>query len=220
MPGATRSSSTCRAAGRRRPRSARRWPACHQRLQLSPAPARPARVRRGGRLARDDGRERAWRATSTGWWSDVDPEADPSGVQALDSVITRVMMASSDEKLLAFVDHATREPQWREAALFSNSTLVATPAELAAISAAVLALLRPYLLSDRPADEVPEDARRQFSWGNNTTPSATSPTNGKRGLTSGFLPVTGGLPFPVEPRAILRRSIPDTWVNSSFRTHR
>jgi len=110
--------------------------------------------------SRDDGRERAWRATSTGWWSDVDPEADPSGVQALDSVITRVMMASSDEKLLAFVDHATREPQWREAALFSNSTLVATPAELAAISAAVLALLRPYLLSDRPADEVPEDARQ------------------------------------------------------------
>ncbi len=110
--------------------------------------------------SRDDGRERAWRATSTGWWSDVDPEVDPSGVQALDSVITRVMMASSDEKLLAFVDHATREPQWREAALFSNSTLVATPAELAAISAAVLALLRPYLLSDRPADEVPEDARQ------------------------------------------------------------
>jgi DNA-binding transcriptional ArsR family regulator len=109
--------------------------------------------------SRNDGRERAWRATSTGWWSDVDPDTNPSSVQALDSTITRVMMASSDEKLLAFVDHATREPEWRDAALFSNSTIVATPDELADLAAALMATLKPYFLSDRTAGEAPEGAR-------------------------------------------------------------
>lgn len=110
--------------------------------------------------SRDDGRERAWRATSTGWWSDVDPETDPSTVQALDSTIARVMMASSDAKTLAFVDHAAKEPDWREAALFSNSTVVATAGELAELGLGIMALLRPYFLSGRPAAEIPEDARQ------------------------------------------------------------
>jgi DNA-binding transcriptional ArsR family regulator len=110
--------------------------------------------------SRDDGRERAWRATSTGWWSDVDPDADPSLVQALDSTIVRVMMASSDEKMLAFADHATREPEWRDAALFSNSTLVVNAPELAEISQAIMAVLKPYFLSDRPTEEIPDDARQ------------------------------------------------------------
>jgi len=109
--------------------------------------------------SRDDGRERAWRATATGWWSDIDPDTDPGTAQALDSTIVRVMMASSDEKVLAFVDHAATEPEWREAALFSNSTVVANSAELAEISQAIMAVLKPYFLSDRPAEELPEDAR-------------------------------------------------------------
>jgi DNA-binding transcriptional ArsR family regulator len=109
--------------------------------------------------SRDDGRERAWRATSTGWWSDIDPDTDPITAQALDSTIARVMMASSDEKVLAFVDHAANDPDWHQAALFSNSTVVATAAELADISQAIMAVLKPYFLSDRPAGEIPEDAR-------------------------------------------------------------
>jgi DNA-binding transcriptional ArsR family regulator len=109
--------------------------------------------------SREDGRERAWRATATGWWSDIDPDTDPSTAQALDSTIVRVMMASSDEKVLAFVDHAAREPDWREAALFSNSTIAATAPELADISQAIMAVLKPYFLSDRPVDKIPEDAR-------------------------------------------------------------
>ena len=110
--------------------------------------------------SRDDGRERAWRATSTGWWSDIDPETDPGTAQAIDSTIVRVMMASSDEKMLAFADHAASEPEWRDAALFSNSTLVATAAELADISQTIMAVLKPYFLSDRRAGEIPEDARQ------------------------------------------------------------
>jgi DNA-binding transcriptional ArsR family regulator len=110
--------------------------------------------------SRDDGRERAWRATSTGWWSDIDPDTDPGLAQALDSTIVRVMMASSDEKVLAFVDHDATEPVWRDAALFSNSTIVATAPELANISQAIMAILKPFFVSDRPADEIPDDARQ------------------------------------------------------------
>jgi DNA-binding transcriptional ArsR family regulator len=110
--------------------------------------------------SRDDGRERAWRATSTGWWSDIDPDTEPGLAQALDSTIVRVMMASSDKKLLAFADRAAAEPEWRDAALFSNSTIVATAPELANISQAIMAILKPFFVSDRPADEIPEDARQ------------------------------------------------------------
>ncbi len=107
-----------------------------------------------------DGRERVWRATATGWWNDVDPDTDPRTVQALDSTIARVMLASSDEKVLAFADQAASEPTWRDAALFSNSTIVASVEELAAISQALLAVLGPYFLSARPTEEIPQDARQ------------------------------------------------------------
>jgi DNA-binding transcriptional ArsR family regulator len=107
-----------------------------------------------------DGRERVWRATATGWWNDVDPDTDLGTVQRLDSTIARVMMASSDEKMLAFADHATAEPDWRDAALFSNSTIVASVGEVAELSRALMALLQPYFLSERPADDIPEDARQ------------------------------------------------------------
>jgi predicted ArsR family transcriptional regulator len=106
-----------------------------------------------------DGRERVWRATVSGWWSDVDPADDRAEVQALDSTLARVMMASSDEKVLAFVDRGTEEPEWRAAALMSNSTIVATARELEEISAAVMAAIRPYLVTNRPLDQAPEGAR-------------------------------------------------------------
>ncbi len=107
-----------------------------------------------------DGRERVWRATATGWWSDVDATAAPAAVQALDSTLTRVMMASSDAMTLAFTDQATREPEWRAAALFSNSTITVTPEELAAVSAALMDVLHPYLPSVRSANDIPSGARQ------------------------------------------------------------
>ncbi|HET8766562.1 MAG TPA: hypothetical protein VFM86_04475, partial [Pedococcus sp.] len=104
-----------------------------------------------------DGRERVWRAAVTGWWSDPSQDADPREMQAIDSTLSRVMMASSDERVLAFVDRAAAEPEWREAALLSNSTVVATVDELAEISQALMGVLRPYFLSDRT--DRPEGAR-------------------------------------------------------------
>lgn len=106
-----------------------------------------------------DGRERVWRRAITSWQSDPDPEADPAEVQAIDSTMARVMLASSDEKVLAFVDQSATEPVWRDAALLSNSTIAATAGELTAISAAIMTVLAPYVLSERALAEAPAGAR-------------------------------------------------------------
>ena len=110
--------------------------------------------------ARDrDGRERVWRAAVAGWVTEPEPDADPHLVQAVDSTLARVMIASSDAKVLDFVDRGAAEREWRDAALLSNSTLVATAAELADLSGAIMDLLRPLMASNRPPDSAPEGAR-------------------------------------------------------------
>jgi DNA-binding transcriptional ArsR family regulator len=107
-----------------------------------------------------DGRERLWRAAIAGWWNDPGPDADPREVQAVDSTLSRVMLASSDAKVLDFVDRGARERDWRDAALFSNSTIGATVEELADLGDAMMDLLRPLMLTNRPLAEAPEGARR------------------------------------------------------------
>jgi DNA-binding transcriptional ArsR family regulator len=107
-----------------------------------------------------DGRERVWRAAITSWVSDPDPDADPRQARAVDSTLTRVMLAASDAKVLDFADRAAAEPEWREAALMSNSTVVATVDELREISAGLMAVLRPYFRTARPPEDAPEGARR------------------------------------------------------------
>jgi DNA-binding transcriptional ArsR family regulator len=107
-----------------------------------------------------DGRERVWRATIAGWVNDPEPGTDPAVVQAVDSTLSRVMMASSDAKVLAFVDRGARVPRWRDAALFSNSTIVATVEELEELSERIMSAVRPFLMSNRPLETAPEDARR------------------------------------------------------------
>ena len=81
-PAATRSSSGCRPAARRRPPSAPRWPAC------PPAPAATtcgcwpgtASSRRTPPTTRgSDGRERVWRAATPGWVSDPADGRRPAG---------------------------------------------------------------------------------------------------------------------------------------------
>jgi DNA-binding transcriptional ArsR family regulator len=109
---------------------------------------------------RQDGRERVWRAAMPRWVADPADDADPREMQAIDSTLTRVMMASSDQKVLAFVDQAASEPEWRAAALLSSSTVVATADQLAEISQALLGVLGPYLKSELDGSaERPEGAR-------------------------------------------------------------
>lgn len=107
-----------------------------------------------------DGRERVWRAAITSWVSDPDPGADRGQAQAMDSTLARVMLASSDAKVLDFVDRAAAEPAWREAALMSSSTVVVTVDELREISAALMGVLRPYFRSSRPLGAAPDGARQ------------------------------------------------------------
>lgn len=108
--------------------------------------------------ATTDGRERVWRATSAGWTTEVDPD-DPGTAWALTSTLTRVMLADSDAKVLAFTDRVGTMATWRDAALISNSTIVVTPAELAQVAAALLQVLQPYFSSGRAAADVPDGAR-------------------------------------------------------------
>jgi DNA-binding transcriptional ArsR family regulator len=120
---------------------------------------------RHGFVARDeagseDGRERRWRAVVTNWRSDPDAADDPAEGKALDATLGRVMLASSQEKVLAWLDAGSREPEWQRAALFSNATIVVTVDELAAVGAAVMEVLAPYLHTTRPLDVAPEGARQ------------------------------------------------------------
>jgi DNA-binding Lrp family transcriptional regulator len=107
-----------------------------------------------------DGRERVWRVAITSWVSDPDPSDDSRQAQAMDSMLTRVMLASSDAKVLDFADRAAAEPEWREAALMSNSTVIATVDELRKISAELMAVLRPYFRTTRPLADAPDGARQ------------------------------------------------------------
>ncbi|HEX6936806.1 MAG TPA: helix-turn-helix domain-containing protein [Actinomycetes bacterium] len=107
-----------------------------------------------------DGRERLWRAVVTGWQSDLEDEADSREAAALDQALGRIMLDSSDRKVLAWLDGAAGDSRrWREAAVLSNSTLVATAAELEQIKEALMAVLRPYFLSRRPLEDAPDGAR-------------------------------------------------------------
>jgi predicted ArsR family transcriptional regulator len=107
-----------------------------------------------------DGRERLWRAVVMGWQSDLEDEADSTEAAALDRALGRIMLDSSDRRVLAWLDSAAREPrEWREAVVLSNSTVVATAEELEQIKEGLMAVLRPYLLSSRPLDTAPDGAR-------------------------------------------------------------
>lgn len=106
-----------------------------------------------------DGRERVWRAAIAGWVNDPDPDADPRLVQAMDSTLARVMLESSNARVLAFVDRGQAERDWTAAALQSNSTIVATVDELQEISEALMSVLRPYFRTARSLADAPEGAR-------------------------------------------------------------
>ena len=107
---------------------------------------------------RGDGRERLWRATVRGWSSEPDRGGDPQQVQAIDMALARVLLESSDEKVLAWVDRANNEdPAWSEAWLISNNSIAVTPEQLDQIAAQIQALLAPYRLDQ--AGVVPDGTR-------------------------------------------------------------
>jgi DNA-binding transcriptional ArsR family regulator len=109
---------------------------------------------------RGDGRERVWQANVRGWQTDVDETVRGGEAQAAQAAVTRVLVSTSDDKVLAWADGQTGEPAaWRRAAFMSNSTIVATPEEVEALTASMMDLLAPYLARERSLDEAPDDAR-------------------------------------------------------------
>jgi len=109
---------------------------------------------------RGDGRERVWRAVLRGWSSHAGPGVDAAEMQAIDMALARVLLASSDEKVLAWVDQSAQDsPPWRQASLISNSPIAVTTEELRQIQDDIQAVLKPYLLRDRDAGDLPPEAR-------------------------------------------------------------
>lgn len=103
-----------------------------------------------------DGRQRLWRSAMPSWQVQVeDIDAEPEEAQGLDLALTQALLAASDAAVEAHTVRAAQglEPEeWREAAAVSNSTLRITAEELEDLVAAVMALLDPYRLSQRPEE--------------------------------------------------------------------
>lgn len=108
-----------------------------------------------------DGRERLWRASLTAWQVDLDAiDAEPAEAEALDVAVTQALLQASDATVEAFTVAAAQGAEtaaWRRAALVSNSTLVATDAELQELTEKVRDLISPYTRSRRT--DLPPGAR-------------------------------------------------------------
>jgi DNA-binding transcriptional ArsR family regulator len=115
-------------------------------------------VEKAERADRTDGRERLWKATVRGWSSAPEQSDDPRQTRAVDMALVRVLLDSSDEKVLSWVDGAGEEPAtWRDAWLVSNNSLALTPKQLDELTTKIQVLLAPYRLDD--AGAVPDGAR-------------------------------------------------------------
>jgi hypothetical protein len=94
--------------------------------------------------AAEDGRERPWQATATGFALDAEP-GDPATLAAQQTVAG--MQLDQDAELArAFIRRAdTIGQDWLDATGMSRFSLLMTPAELAELTAALDALIRPYI---------------------------------------------------------------------------
>ena len=101
-----------------------------------------------------DGREKVWKAAVPSWQVDLDAiDADPTEAQGLDLAVTQALLQAADATVEAYTVNAAQglePPEWRAAALVSNSKLRLTADELRELTEAVLDLLRPYTLRQRP----------------------------------------------------------------------
>jgi DNA-binding transcriptional ArsR family regulator len=100
---------------------------------------------------RGDGRERMWRVVGGGWQVEGDPSAGPER-RAAEQALLAAVLARANDAILGWFARTDSEPaEWVDAAAILDISVVATPAELAEITAACRDLLRPYLRRNRPA---------------------------------------------------------------------
>jgi DNA-binding transcriptional ArsR family regulator len=104
----------------------------------------------------DDGRERPWQPTATGFSFEPDP-ADPAAFTT-QQVLAGMQLDQDTAAAHAFLRRAdTESREWREASEFGRFALLMTPDELRDLIAAVDTLIRPYIALTRP--DPPADAR-------------------------------------------------------------
>lgn len=106
---------------------------------------------------RGDGRERLWRRTADRYevdgTADLAPEARKARQELLESLLA--WDQARTRRYLARIDEEPRE--WQDAALFMDTTLLVTAAELLALGKAVEELLGPYRRGSRT--QAPAGAR-------------------------------------------------------------
>jgi DNA-binding transcriptional ArsR family regulator len=104
----------------------------------------------------EDGRERPWQATATGFAFEPDP-ADPAA-RAVQQTLAGMQVDQDAEAARAFLRRAdTLSPQWLDATALSRFSLLMTAAELTELTTALDALIRPYIGLTRTGP--PADAR-------------------------------------------------------------
>jgi hypothetical protein len=105
----------------------------------------------------DDGRERPWQATATGFA--LDPDLGDPAALAVQQTLAGMQLDQDAELARAFLRRADSIGQeWLDATELSRFSLLMTPAELAALTAALDALIRPYIgltRTDPPAGAKP-----------------------------------------------------------------
>ncbi|WAL67916.1 helix-turn-helix domain-containing protein [Amycolatopsis cynarae] len=100
------------------------------------------------RVDATDGRERPWRATQVGL--DFDELGTDPSVQAAQLAVLGTNVATDQALTQRFVDTVgDLESDWRNAAAMNTYSLRVTPTELEELTAAIDALLRPYVTTIR-----------------------------------------------------------------------
>ena len=113
------------------------------------------------RVESDDGRERPWRATATGFA--YDPAQLGPADERLQSAVLTTQLRAEEQALLRHLEAREELAKpWRDASVVHTFHLLMTPAELAALQAKLDQAIRPYVALTR--DDAPEDAGAVRSW--------------------------------------------------------
>jgi DNA-binding transcriptional ArsR family regulator len=106
-----------------------------------------------------DGRERRWRATSSG--VQIDGVAGEPETQAAERALVDLYLSRDMARVEEWLDRQGEEPpEWRNASAMMGQILLVSAAELAALNQQVRALMEPYRMRMRGEGEVPEGARQ------------------------------------------------------------
>ena len=109
--------------------------------------------------SRGDGRERVWRATSSGVHIDGDP--DQPEAWAAERALIDLYLHRDLTRVTEWLDRQAEEPpEWRDAGAMMGQLLLLDADELAALSEQVRALMEPYRMRLREAGEAPKGARQ------------------------------------------------------------